>query len=56
MEDFYRLLGAEILSAESYLEDAEGEGWTEEAIEFQKKYVQKLKEVQEMAKEIYYQD
>ena len=51
--DFYEKLIEEISSAESYLEDAEAEGWREDAIEFQKNYLDALLKVKEMAKEIY---
>lgn len=53
---FYKELIQEINSAESFLEDAEEEGWTKEAIIFQKRYLAKLCELREMAKEIYYED
>lgn len=53
---FYEQLIQEINSAESYLEDAVEEGWTKEAIIFQKRYLAKLCELKEMAKEIYYGD
>lgn len=53
---FYDELIQEINSAESFLEDAKDEGWTEEAIEFQKKYLDKLCELKEMAQQIYYGD